>query len=192
MEQTEEKLYDLTAKLEAHVARCEERDKTIFNRLDNIERNIRTTHLCLIGGNGGCGYHLVVGVALMPLTKLQFKPGINKENTSYSNEGGWRDSDKIRFRFGVPEKIGGWQKDTAKTFLGTCRALKAWVSLAGTSLLGVGTNNKYYIKKGSDYNDITPTRVTTSSGDLNFAATTNSQTITITDASHGAVTGDFV
>jgi hypothetical protein len=67
----------------------------------------------------------------MPLTKLQFKPGINKENTSYSNEGGWRDSDKIRFRFGVPEKIGGWQKDTFSTFLGTCRALKTWVTLAG-------------------------------------------------------------
>jgi hypothetical protein len=128
----------------------------------------------------------------MPLTKLQFKPGINKENTSYSNEGGWRDSDKIRFRFGVPEKIGGWQKETAKTFLGTCRALKAWVSLAGTSLLGLGTNNKYYIKRGADYYDITPTRVTTSSGDLNFVATLNSQTITVTDASHGAVTGDFV
>ena len=128
----------------------------------------------------------------MPLTKLQFKPGINRENTSYSNEGGWYDCNKIRFRFGVPEKIGGWQKDTTNTFLGTCRALKAWVTLAGTQLLGVGTHLKYYINKGGDYNDITPVRATTASGDINFVATVNSQTITVTDASHGAETNDFV
>ena len=128
----------------------------------------------------------------MPLTKLQFNPGINRENTSYSNEGGWYDCNKIRFRFGVPEKIGGWQKDGTNTFLGTCRALKAWVTLAGTQLLGLGTNLKYYINKGGDYNDITPVRATTASGDINFVATLNSQTITVTDASHGAETNDFV
>jgi hypothetical protein len=128
----------------------------------------------------------------MPLTKLQFKAGINRENTSYSNEGGWYDCDKVRFRYGVPEKIGGWVKDNSNTFLGTCRALKAWVTLSGLQLLGIGTNSKYYINRGGDYNDITPTRATTSSGDVNFVATANSETITVTDASHGAVTGDFV
>ena len=129
----------------------------------------------------------------MPLTKLQFKPGINRENTSYSNEGGWYDCNKIRFRFGVPEKIGGWQKDGVNTFLGTCRALKAWVTLAGTQLLGVGTNLKYYINKGGDYNDITPLRSTTGAGDVTFARVgVGDATLTVTDSSHGAVVNDFV
>ena len=129
----------------------------------------------------------------MPLTKLQFKPGINKENTSYSNEGGWRDSDKIRFRFGVPEKIGGWQKDTFSTFLGTCRALKTWVTLAGLQLLGVGTHLKYYINRGGSYNDITPLRSTTAAGDVTFARVgVGDATITVTDTNHGAVQNDFV
>jgi len=129
----------------------------------------------------------------MPLTKLQFKPGINRENTSYSNEGGWYDCNKIRFRFGVPEKIGGWQKDNTNTFLGTCRALKGWVTLAGTQLLGVGTHLKYYINRGGDYNDITPVRATTSAGDVTFARVgVGDATITVTDSSHGAVVNDFV
>jgi len=129
----------------------------------------------------------------MPLTKLQFKPGINKENTSYSNEGGWRDSDKIRFRFGVPEKIGGWIKNTNETFLGTCRALKTWVTLAGLQLIGAGTHLKYYINRGGSYKDITPLRSTTAAGDVTFARVgVGDATITVTDAGHGAVQNDFV
>ena len=131
----------------------------------------------------------------MPLTKLQFKPGINKENTSYSNEGGWRDSDKIRFRFGVPEKIGGWQKDTFSTFLGTCRALKTWVTLAGLQLLGVGTHLKYYINRGGEYKDITPLRGSAIDVTDNKVTTgaSGSGIVTIeVDSAHGAVINDFV
>ena len=105
----------------------------------------------------------------MPLTKLQFRPGVNRETTSYSNEGGWFDMDKVRFRFGYPEKIGGWIKQTINAFLGTARALHPWVSLDGTSFLGVGTHLKYYINEGGAYNDITPIRSTTSAGDVTFA-----------------------
>lgn len=109
----------------------------------------------------------------MPLTKLQFRPGINRETTSYSNEGGWFDMDKVRFRFGFPEKIGGWIKESTNAFLGTCRALHPWQALDGTNYLGVGTNLKYYINEGGAYNDITPIRVTTSAGDVTFDASAN-------------------
>jgi hypothetical protein len=109
----------------------------------------------------------------MPLTKLQFRPGINREVTSYTNEGGWYDCDKVRFRFGFPEKIGGWQKYSGATFLGTCRALHPWVALAGESYLGVGTHLKYYINEGGGYFDITPIRETTAAGDVTFAAAAN-------------------
>jgi len=109
----------------------------------------------------------------MPLTKLQFRPGINRETTSYSNEGGWFDMDKVRFRFGFPEKMGGWEKTSNTFFLGTCRALHPWVALDGTLYLGVGTHLKYYINEGGGYNDITPVRQTTSAGDLTFAASAN-------------------
>ena len=109
----------------------------------------------------------------MPLTKLQFRPGINRETTSYSNEGGWFDMDKVRFRFGYPEKIGGWVKTSATYFLGTCRALHPWVALQGERYLGVGTHLKYYINEGGGYNDITPLRVTTSAGDVTFSAAAN-------------------
>ncbi len=128
----------------------------------------------------------------MPLTKLQFRPGLVQDLTSYSNEGGWRDGDKVRFRLGYPEKIGGWAKYTSSTFLGTCRALHNWIALDGSDFLGVGTNIKYYIEEGGTYNDITPIRSTTSAGDVTFAATNASATITITDSNHGAVLGDFV
>ena len=97
----------------------------------------------------------------MPFTPLKFKPGINREGTSYSNEGGWFDGNKIRFRLGLPEKIGGWSKYSENTFLGTCRALFSWVALDGTKYLGLGTNLKYYIADGGTYNDITPVRKTT-------------------------------
>lgn len=95
----------------------------------------------------------------MPLAKLQFKPGINKEITSYSNEGGWNDCDKIRFRFGYPEKIGGWEKLSNNTYLGTPRTLHTWTNLAGDKFLGLGTDRKYYIESGGTYNDITPIRL---------------------------------
>ena len=127
----------------------------------------------------------------MPLTKLQFKPGINRETTSYSNEGGWFDTDKVRFRFGFPEKIGGWAKLTTNAFLGTCRALHSFVALDGTKYIGVGTHLKYYLNEGGAYNDITPVRATTTNG-ITFAATNGSSTITATDSSHGATEGDFV
>ena len=128
----------------------------------------------------------------MPLTKLQFQPGINRESTSYSNEGGWYDMDKVRFRMGYPEKIGGWTKLGIKSFLGSCRALHPWRTIALNNYLGVGTSDKYYIEEGQGYYDITPIRETTSAGDVTFAASDGSSTITVTDTNHGAVIGDFV
>ena len=109
----------------------------------------------------------------MPLQKLQFRPGINRETTSYSNEGGWFDMDKVRFRFGYPEKIGGWIKQSSNAFLGTCRALHPWIALDGSNFLGVGTHLKYYINEGGGYNDITPIRLTTAAGDVTFTASAN-------------------
>ena len=104
----------------------------------------------------------------MPLTKLQFKPGVNRETTSYTNEGGWFDADKVRFRFGFPEKIGGWTKYTSVAFLGTCRALHSWKALDGTEFIGVGTHLKYYLLEGQQYYDITPIRLTAGAGDATF------------------------
>jgi hypothetical protein len=97
----------------------------------------------------------------MPLQKIQFKPGINREGTSLANEGGWFASDKIRFRSGYPEKIGGWTVNTYNRFLGTCRSLWNWITLGQYNLLGVGTHLKFYIENGGTYNDITPIRLTT-------------------------------
>jgi hypothetical protein len=128
----------------------------------------------------------------MPLTKLQFRPGVNQEITSYSNEGGWRDCDKIRFRFGYPEKIGGWEKYTSSTYLGSARALHNWIALDGSNYLGIGTHLKYYIEEGQGLNDITPVRATTAAGDVTFAATNGSTTITVSDTAHGAFENDFV
>ena len=128
----------------------------------------------------------------MALTKLQFRPGVNRETTSYANEGGWFDCDKVRFRFGVPEKIGGWEKLSGRTFLGTCRALHPWVALDGSQFTGVGTHLKYYIEEGGAYADITPIRETTAAGDVTFAATNGSSTLTVTDNNHGALVNDFV
>ena len=128
----------------------------------------------------------------MPLQKLLFRPGINREGTDYSNEGGWFNSNLVRFRKGLPEKIGGWAKNPTNTFKSTARALHAWVSLAGTKFLGIGATWKYYIKEGANFYDITPLRVTTSAGDVTFSATNGDATITVTDSSHGAVQNDFV
>ena len=128
----------------------------------------------------------------MPLSKLQFKPGVNREVTAYTNEGGWFDIDSVRFQKGFPEKIGGWQKRGIDNFLGTCRALHPWVALDRDQYMGVGTNLKYYIDRGGEYNDITPLRLTTAAGDVTFAATNGSSTLVVTDTAHGSVVNDFV
>mgnify|MGYP003648537220 CR=1 FL=1 len=128
----------------------------------------------------------------MPLQQIDFQPGINKEATDYSAKGGWVDGNLIRFRKGRVEKIGGWAQLGASYFLGICRALHSWISLSGTRYLGAGTTWKYYVEEGDVYHDITPIRATTSAGDVTFAATDGSSTITITDVNHGAVNNDFV
>lgn len=143
----------------------------------------------------------------MPLQKLEFRPGVNREGTTLANEGGWFESDKVRFRSGFPEKIGGWQRDTGSqnntgtslqpttgAFWGLCRSLWNWLNLAGFNLLGVGTNLKYYIQNtvGGSLYDITPIRETTAAGAVTFAATSGSSTLTVTDTAHGAQAGDFV
>tara|TARA_S200002703_G_scaffold71491_1_gene61987 strand:+ start:554 stop:2437 length:1884 start_codon:yes stop_codon:yes gene_type:complete len=128
----------------------------------------------------------------MPLQKYIFNPGINKEGTDYAAEGGWFDSNLVRFRKGLPEKIGGWQKYIETSYEGTGRKLHGWVDLDGTKLLGLGTRFKLYIQEGTSYNDITPIRATTSAGDVTFSATDGSSTLTVTDSGHGAVEGDFV
>ena len=128
----------------------------------------------------------------MPLTKLAFRPGIQKEITSYSNEGGWNDCDKVRFRAGFAEKIGGWQKFATNSYLGTARALHPFVGLDKSRYLGVGTNKKYYVHEGGAFLDITPIRLTTAAGDATFAASNGSSTITVTENGHGAIAGDFV
>ena len=128
----------------------------------------------------------------MPLNKLTFKAGISSDITPYSNEGGFVDGDKIRFRLGTPEKIGGWSKFSPNTYLGSARRLMNWVTLDGSDFLGVGTHLKYYIEEGQIFNDITPLRNTTGSGDITFSATNGSATITVLDSAHGANENDFV
>ena len=126
----------------------------------------------------------------MSLQKLTLKPGVNRENTRYTNEGGWYESDKVRFRQGTPEKIGGWQRISAATFLGLCRSLWNWVTLGAQNLLGIGTNYKFYIENGGAYYDITPIRAEHT---LTNPFTTNgTTTVLVTDASHQALNGDFV
>ena len=127
----------------------------------------------------------------MPLTSLKFRPGINREITSYSNEGGYFDCEKVRFYAGFPEKIGGWVKQSDNTYQGTARALHNWIALDGSNYMGVGTHLKYYIEEGGQFFDITPVRKT-STNSITFSATNGSSTITVTDSSHGAVINDFV
>ena len=128
----------------------------------------------------------------MAFTELRFKAGINKEITPYSEENGWVDCDNVRFRFGYPEKLNGWEKNTTNSFLGRARGLHEWVALSGESFLGLGTQLKYYIKEGAGFNDVTPIRLTTGAGEVTFSATNGSSTITVTDINHGAVVNDFV
>jgi hypothetical protein len=127
----------------------------------------------------------------MPLKKLKLNPGVNKENTRYTNENGWYECDKVRFRQGTPEKIGGWTRISASTFLGVCRSLWNWVTLQSENLIGVGTHLKFYIERGGIYNDITPIRVTTTLGTDPFTGN-GTTTVTVTAPSHGGITGDFV
>ena len=128
----------------------------------------------------------------MTMQSLKFKPGIISDITSYSNEGGFIDGNKIRFRFGFPEKFGGWSKYSLNTYQGSARRLHNWVALDGSDFMGVGTHLKYYIEEGQTFNDITPIRNTTSAGDVTFSATNGSATITVIDSAHGANVGDFV
>ena len=128
----------------------------------------------------------------MPLTKLQFRPGINREVTPYTNEGGWIDGDKIRFRAGSPETIGGWVRQSASQFLGVARGLINWTTLTGSNLIGIGTHLKYYVDRGGTLNDITPIRRTTAAGGATFAATDGSDVLVVSDTDHGARLNDFV
>ena len=127
----------------------------------------------------------------MPLQKLQFRPGVNREGTTLANEGGWYDCDKVRFRSGYPEKIGGWTRLSNSTFIGTCRSLWNWITLKFFNLMGVGTERKFYIEYGGVYYDITPIRLYATLTNP-FATTLNDNIVVVTDADHGAISGDFV
>ena len=128
----------------------------------------------------------------MPLQKLQLRPGVNRESTTLANEGGWFDCDKIRFRSGYPQKIGGWAPLSSSTYVGVARSLWNWVTLRGYNLLGVGTNIKYYIESGGTYNDITPIRVTTTLPNNPFTTLNTFPTVTVNAPGHGANNGDYV
>jgi hypothetical protein len=128
----------------------------------------------------------------VPLLKLQFRPGIVRDVTSYTNEGGWVDGNKVRFRAGFPETIGGWERAAVTSFLGVCRAPINWTTLTGANFVGAGTHLKYYIERGGGFFDITPIRRTTAAGDVTFAASDGSDVIVVTDVAHGAVLNDFV
>ena len=140
----------------------------------------------------------------MAFTALKFKPGINRDITSLSNENGYVDGDKIRFRNGYPEKLGGWSKYSSSTYQGSARRLHNWVALDGSDFLGVGSHLKYYIEEGQQFNDITPIRSTTGAGEVTFTASqsanfdstgdgaNDSTIVTVTDAGHSAITNDFV
>ena len=140
----------------------------------------------------------------MPLKKILFRPGVNRENTRYASEslgsvatgtqsvGGWYESNKVRFRAGTPEKIGGWQRISDSTFLGVCRSLWNWVTLGSLNLLGVGTNLKFYIESGGAYNDITPIRASSTINNNPFVAVNGSSIVTVTDTANGCINGDFV
>ena len=127
----------------------------------------------------------------MPLTKIIFNPGVNRENTRYTNEGGWFESEKVRFRQGTPEVIGGWQRISTETFLGVCRSMWNWSTLTNSNLLALGTNLKFYIENGGTYYDVTPIRVTTTLGANPFLGN-GTTTVVVTAASHGASNGDYV
>lgn len=128
----------------------------------------------------------------MPLQRLQFRSGVNRESTTYAAEGGWYECDKIRFRSGFPEKIGGWVRLSANTFLGVARTLWNWITLNSDNLLGIGTHLKYYVERGGQYHDITPLRRTVNVASNAFTTTLDSTTLVINDAGNGAAVGDFI
>jgi len=128
----------------------------------------------------------------MAFSKFVFKPGINKEGTNYSNEGGWFDADKIRFRKGRPERIGGWTKNSLNSFIGTCRKIHVYKDADQVQYNLIGTHKKLYVQQGANFYDITPIRETTTAGDVTFAAVNGDATLTVSDTAHGAVLGDFV
>ena len=128
----------------------------------------------------------------MALTKIAFKPGVDKEGTQYSADSGWFDSDKIRFRKGRVETIGGWAKYVNTAIMGVCRSLKDWGAASGAKYLGVGTNLKVYVESGGAVFDVTPIRATTAAGDVTFSASSGTSTLTVSDTAHGAVINDFV
>jgi hypothetical protein len=127
----------------------------------------------------------------MPLKKIVLKPGVNRENTRYTTEGGWYDCDKIRFRQGTPEKIGGWQRISSNTFLGVCRSLSNWVTLGGVNIVSLGTNLKFYLEVGGGYNDITPLRATETLTDP-FTTDSGSPIVEVEDTNGGYSDGAFV
>ena len=128
----------------------------------------------------------------MPLRKIPFKPGVNRENTRYTTEGGWYECDKIRFRQSMPEKIGGWVQSSSATFLGICRSLFQWITIGGQELHGVGTNLKFYVEEGGQFFDITPLKDTTGAGDVTFAATNGSDIVTVNDTGSDTFEGSYV
>jgi len=128
----------------------------------------------------------------MAVRKLQFKPGVNRETTRYAAEGQWYETDKVRFRRGLPQKIGGWEQISSNTYLGVARSLFNWATLSGQNLVAAGTNLKYYIERGGAYFDVTPIRATTAAGDVTFAAVNGDATLTVSDTAHGALQNDFV
>ena len=130
----------------------------------------------------------------MPFLKLQFKPGLNRDQTNYAGEGGWYDCDKIRFRSGYPEKLGGWKTATSETFVGVCRQLWNWITSFSDNFLALGTNSKLYIEVGGEFYDITPIRATFSTPDTDDCVETNSGSadVTINLTAHGANDGDTV
>jgi GH24 family phage-related lysozyme (muramidase) len=147
----------------------------------------RATELCYMIETG----ELPIMRLEMPLQKLQFKPGVDRENTRYAAEGGWYETNKVRFRRGMPQKIGGWVRLSSATFLGICRSMLNWVTLQGQNLVSVGTNLKYYIERGGAYFDITPIRSTVTLTNP-FDTTSGSAVVLVTDTAHGALEGDFV
>jgi len=129
----------------------------------------------------------------MPLSKIQFRPGVNRETTSYGDENGWYNSDLVRFRKGRPEKMGGWTRLSGNTIEGTGRSLHVWAALSGSKYMGLGTETKFYIEEGGGYNDVTPIRSTVTLGaDPLTTGAASSAVVTVTAPSHGAVNGDFV
>ena len=127
----------------------------------------------------------------MPLQKLQLKPGVDRENTRYTAEGSWYETDKVRFRRGMPQKIGGWVRLSSAVYLGVCRSMWNWVTLQSQNLVSVGTNLKYYIERGGAYSDVTPIRSTVTLTNP-FTTTSGSATVLVADLAHGALENDFV